>query len=389
MTATDPSGASDSVNVIINVTDVAEAASITIVTDVNENVAPQFADDSVERSVAENSEAGTAVGDPVVATDANAGDSIGYALSGDDAGSFSIDADGQISVGEGTALDYESKTSYAVTVTATDGAGESDSIAVSINVTDVAEAQTTITVPSMPVVSISRAAGAGTLAISWTAPSSDGGSAITAYDLRYIETSADETTDTNWTVVDDVWITGGGSLRHTLAGLTGATQYDLQVRAVNAGGDGPWSAAATGTPTTAVVDEEIDVRVAAQRLSDGRTEFALQERNADGSWAERRLPRARFFPANARVGRWLASSSLVIEFSSDTMLAEDESPRVVEVRVAAQLLADGRMEFALQERNADGSWAERRLPRARFFPANVRVGVWLSSSPLALSPGTG
>ena len=92
----------------------------------------------------------------------------------------------------------------------------------------------------------------GTLAISWTAPSSDGGSAITAYDLRHIETSADETADSNWTMEDDVWTTGGGALQYTLTGLTGGTQYDLQVRAVNAGGDGPWSATATGTPAMAV-----------------------------------------------------------------------------------------------------------------------------------------
>lgn len=389
VTATDPSGASDSVHVIINVTDVAEAATIIQIGGVDENVAPEFADDSVERSVAENSQAGTAVGDPVAATDANAGDTISYALSGDDAGSFSIDANGQISVGEGTALDYESRTSYAVTVTATDGAGESDSIAVTINVTDVAEPATMITVPDIPSVSVARAGGAGTLAISWTAPSSDGGSVITEYDLRHIETAADESIDSNWTVVDNVWTTGGGTLRHTLTGLTGDTQYDIQMRAVNAVGDGPWSASASGTPTTAVDDQEIDVRVAAQRLSDGRTEFALQERNADGSWAERRLPRARFFPANARTGRWLASSPLVIEFSPDRMLAEDEAPMNIEVRIATQLLADGRMEFALQERNADGSWAERRLPRARFFPAGAQVGRWLSSSPLTVSPGTG
>ena len=128
----------------------------------------------------------------------------------------------------------------------------------------------------------------------------------------------------------------------------------------------------------------VEVRVAAQRLADGRTEFALQERNADGSWAERRLPRARFFPANARVGRWLSSSPLVIEFSPDSMDTADGEPNL-EVRVAAQLLADDRMEFALQERTADGSWAERRLPRARFFPANARVGRWLSSSPLTVT----
>ncbi len=100
--------------------------------------------------------------------------------------------------------------------------------------------------------------GTGTLAISWAAPSSDGGSAITAYDLRHIETTADETVDSNWTEVDDVWATGGGTLQYTLTGLTGGTQYDLQVRAVNAGGDGPWSATVTGTPTAAGTDYDTD-----------------------------------------------------------------------------------------------------------------------------------
>ena len=88
------------------------------------------------------------------------------------------------------------------------------------------------------------------LVISWSAPASDGGSEITAYDLRYIETAADETVDSNWTVVEDIWTTGSGDLQYTLTGLTADTQYDIQVRAVNAVGDGPWSATVTGTPTT-------------------------------------------------------------------------------------------------------------------------------------------
>ena len=128
---------------------------------------------------------------------------------------------------------------------------------------------------------------------------------------------------------------------------------------------------------------EVEVRVAAQRLADGRTEFALQERESDGSWAPRRLPSARFFPANADVGRWLSSSPLTVEAQPDSMLTATAEAGV-EVRVAAQLLADGRMEFALQEREADGSWAELRLPSARFFPANAGVGRWLSSSALTV-----
>ena len=141
------------------------------------------------------------------------------------------------------------------------------------------------------------------------------------------------------------------------------------------------------TPAAHGADGEVEVRVAAQRLADGRTEFALQERQANGEWGERRLPRGRFFPAGTRVGRWLGSSPLTLELSPDSMSAA-AGDSGLEVRVAAQLLADGRMEFALQERQADGSWGERRLPRGRFFPANPRVGRWLASSPLTVSvPG--
>ena len=53
-------------------------------------------------------------------------------------------------------------------------------------------------------------------------------------------------------MVEDVWTTGGGALEYTLAGFMRSTQYDVQVRAVNEAGDGPWSATVTGTPTTSV-----------------------------------------------------------------------------------------------------------------------------------------
>ena len=106
------------------------------------NNPPAFTDGAtVTREVAENSEEGTNVGAPVMATDADTGDTLTYGLSGDDAMYFTIDNMGQIKVGADAMLDYEAeKNEYMVTVTATDDSGaanESASIAVTIMVTDV------------------------------------------------------------------------------------------------------------------------------------------------------------------------------------------------------------------------------------------------------------
>ena len=55
---------------------------------------------------------------------------------------------------------------------------------------------------------------------------------VTSYDLRYIETSANETVEANWTIESPAWTTG--DLTATVTGLEVGTQYDVQVRAVNA-----------------------------------------------------------------------------------------------------------------------------------------------------------
>ena len=92
--------------------------------------------------------------------------------------------------------------------------------------------------------------GADFLTITWAAPTGSPESAIIAYDLRYIESAARDKSDVNWTVVDNAWTAGSGASSYQIAGLTDGTQYDVQVRAVTAAGDGPWSAAAAGTPAT-------------------------------------------------------------------------------------------------------------------------------------------
>ena len=108
------------------------------VTDVNENRAPVFTDgENTTRTVAENTAADTNIGTAVAATDAD-NDTLTYTLSGTDAASFAIvNTSGQLKTSE--ALDFETKSSYAVTVSVSDGKGGSDSIGVTISVTDVNE----------------------------------------------------------------------------------------------------------------------------------------------------------------------------------------------------------------------------------------------------------
>ena len=107
-----------------------------------------------------------------------------------------------------------------------------------------ADEPTTVAPAAPAITSITR--GDRTLAVVWTAPADTGGGGITAYDVRYIETSADEMVDSNWTVRDNAW--RSGDLRYVISNLTNATEYDVQVRAVNPAGDGEWSDTETGTP---------------------------------------------------------------------------------------------------------------------------------------------
>ena len=118
-------------------TDIARITVSIEVTAAPPNNPPVFSASSTTRSVAENAAPGGNVGAPVTATDAD-DDTLTYTLGGADAASFSIGrGTGQITVGAGTSLDYDTKSAYTVVVTATDPAGLSDTITVSIAVIDV------------------------------------------------------------------------------------------------------------------------------------------------------------------------------------------------------------------------------------------------------------
>ena len=89
----------------------------------------------------------------------------------------------------------------------------------------------------------------GGYTVTWRPPDDTGRSGITAYDVRHIKTSADETVESNWTVVDNAWISG--PFQYTAGGLSVGERYDVQVRAGNIHGDSPWSDTITVTPTAA------------------------------------------------------------------------------------------------------------------------------------------
>ncbi len=124
LTVKDPDELSDTISVTISVTDV--------------NEAPVFSSNSITLTVAENTAASVNIGSAITATDDD-GDTLSYSLSGTDASSFDIvSTSGQLQTK--AALDYETKTSYAVTITAQDPDDLSDTISVTINVTDINEA---------------------------------------------------------------------------------------------------------------------------------------------------------------------------------------------------------------------------------------------------------
>ncbi len=80
-------------------------------------------------------------------------------------------------------------------------------------------------------------AGTGRIVARWSEPD-DNGSEITGYELIYREVGV-----TTWTAASG--ITGTD---HTITGLTNGALYQVQMRAVNAVGAGPWSAPVTESP---------------------------------------------------------------------------------------------------------------------------------------------
>ena len=203
------------------------------------NSAPTFANPTEARSVAENTAAGENVGAVVTATDTN-NDTLTYSLEGTDAASFEIDSEsGQIQTK--AALDHEADDSYSVTVKADDGNGGSATVAVTITVTDVAEQPSRPTAPSVTATDGSTTS----LDVSWAAPGTNGGPALTGYEVEYRKVPA-----TAWTA----WAGTVTGTSATITPLDASSEYQVQVRALNGETPSAWSphgSGTTGTPNSA------------------------------------------------------------------------------------------------------------------------------------------
>ena len=115
-----------------------------------------------------------------------------------------------------------------------DGAGSWLSIACG-DAHTVATLEAGSTAPAAPQ-NFTATPGDGQVVLSWTAPASDGGAAISRYEVSF---------DNGIT-----WVTAGTIISHTFTGLTNGTAYTLKVRAVNSAGNGP-ETSVTSTPAAA------------------------------------------------------------------------------------------------------------------------------------------
>ena len=128
--------------------------------------------------------------------------------------------------------------SVRVTARDADGAGVSAPLVVTV-------------APAVPEAPQSLAASAGNaqVVLSWSAPSGDGGAAITKYQYRSAQ-GASVGASVNWNDIPDSADTGSSAADETtvtVSSLTNGTAYAFEVRAVNSAGNGT-AASATATP---------------------------------------------------------------------------------------------------------------------------------------------
>ena len=112
---------------------------------------------------------------------------------------------------------------------------------------------------------VSAAPGSASLDVSWEVPATVMGetlSAVGSYDLRYIRADATDKRDARWTKVEELG--KDGVLAHPLENLGGLVEYEIQVRAHNDVGPGPWSEVLKATTLDLVPSVPRNISVAAR-----------------------------------------------------------------------------------------------------------------------------
>ncbi len=214
------------------------------------NAPPDFGAAAAMRAIGEQSPAGSAVGAPVAATDAN-GDSVTYSLSGDGAGLFAVDAMGQIAVAHGAELDYEAQPRYVVTVIASDDKGGMASIAVTIEISDVGA-------PGAPSGLSATAGRQPVISLAWTAPApAPDRAAVRGY---RVEWSSDG--NAPWAAITPDL--GASASRYEHTGLETGTTRHYRVIALSSEGESPASniASATTVGLSPALMESLEVMLA-------------------------------------------------------------------------------------------------------------------------------
>ena len=205
------------------------------------NAVPEFASDATTMLfVPENTPAGENIGDPFTATDDD-DTTLTYSLDDQDGASFEVDASGQIKTK--SALDYETKDTYAVTVSVHDGKGPLGNANTAVDATidatinvgnlDIPDA------PAEPTVTPTPGAAAG-LTVSWTAVTATETMPVDGYDVQYRK--KDATPPADWSSAN-VTVTGATA---TITGLEYSTTYEAEVRSKNSEGESDWSPTGEG-----------------------------------------------------------------------------------------------------------------------------------------------
>ena len=114
------------------------------------------------------------------------------------------------------------------------------------------EAVTTLTAPTAPT-DTRAAVGDTQVTLTWNAPASDGGAAISGYQYRQSETAGDYTAIT-WTEITN----SAAATSYTVTDLTNGTTYYFQVRAMNSIGNGTASNEVSATPGLSISDLDGD-----------------------------------------------------------------------------------------------------------------------------------